>query len=91
MDKLKQQGKWAKFIKSGFKKSIKTRDGHWKSVGPVHIKDEDYGTTNLGSMFPMTNRYVKKVKRDLKTEYRAVKRGQKHKLKLEIEEMLLEN
>ena len=92
MDLLKRKAKEIKSDKRRFKKYVpKTDDSIMKGrhVGPAHISEEDYGTY-LNGMFPLTNRYVKKVKEGLKAEYRAAKRGEKQQIKKSIEEELLE-
>jgi hypothetical protein len=89
MDRLKQQGKWAKFIKNSFRNPEETADGTWKYSGSAHIKQSEYGV--IYDEAPYTNRYVKKVKEELKKEYRAVKRSEKQAVRKEIEEILLED
>lgn len=91
MDVLKQKGKHCKLVKSTFKDYVKTKSLKYRAIGPAHIKEGDYGTPGINGMHPITNRYVKQVKADLKREYRATKRGEKHKLKQEIEDILTED
>jgi hypothetical protein len=89
MDRLKRQANWCRFVKQRFKESVQTSDGRWRMFGPVHVKSEDYGK-DFGGLVPYTNRYVKAVKRELKIEYRAAKRGEKQEVRKEIERILLE-
>lgn len=89
MDRLKKQGQWAKFVKNTFRNAEKTPDGKWKYTGSTHIKQSEYGI--IYDEAPYTNRYVKKVKEELKKEYRAVKRSEKQAVRKEIEEILLED
>lgn len=89
MDKLKQQGRYAKAMKSSWRNHRKKGDDYI-ITGAVHVKEKDYGTFALGSCHPITNRYIKKLKEGLKVEYRAVKRGENHKIKQEIARTILE-
>jgi hypothetical protein len=90
MDKLKQKGLECKQSKSWLKdwewNTPQCRTGRTK--GTAHIKAKDYGKTF--DLAPLTNRYVKKFKEELKREYRSVKRSEKHKLKSEIEQSILD-
>jgi len=88
MDRLKQKGKDCKMAKTSFRDGEFLSSGKWKSYGAVHIKDKDYG--KFLDLCPITNRYIKKLKQELKAEYRAVKRGENQKLKREIDAILLE-
>ena len=89
MDRLKQQGKLSKIVKNRFRAFKKTLDGHFVHFGPVHITEKEYGMSNGYS--PLTNKYVKKIKKDLKREYRGVKHSEKQQVRKEIEQTLLEN
>lgn len=88
MDRLKQQGNWAKFCKTSFKEAEKTSPRGYKFTGPTHITQAQYGTSPSG--VPLTNKYLKKVKEGLKREYRAVKRGEKQLVRKEINSILLD-
>lgn len=91
MDRLKQIAKHCKISKVW----LKDGDWHtpsqrrWKSRGTAHIKAEDYG--KVFDLAPITNKYVKKLKQELKVEYRAVKRSENNRIKQEIEQILLED
>jgi hypothetical protein len=87
MDRLKQQGRWAKFVKSQFKSHLGREEG-FRPYGPTHVKAKDYG--KIFDVAPFTNKYVKKVKQELKAEYRAVKRSERNRVNKEIQEILLE-
>ncbi len=88
MDVLKQKGKYNKMVKSSFK-SFEFNGRKARQFGPVHITEEDYGSSR-GGLMPLTNTYLKKIKDELKVEYRAVKRNEKHKLKMQIQQDLLD-
>ena len=85
MDMLKQKCKDIKQQKRALlKQCVLTADGKsYKYVGKSHISERDYGTHRNG-LFPLTNRYVKKRKKEMKIELRAVKRGAKQKIRKEM-------
>ena len=91
MDVLKQKGKHNKQIKERLLKRIDFEDGEINRFGKLHIKQKNYGKLLLNGIDPLTNREVKRLKKNLKIEYRGVKRHQKHLTRKEIEEILLED
>jgi len=89
MDVLKQKGKDCKAEKADLLRRVVFEEGQSKEFrGDSHIKEENYGEPLINGMHPLTNRYVKKMKEDLKREYRGVKRGEKQKLKKEIQSII---
>ena len=90
MDRLRQKGKENKRYKSWLKNEAWTTPSgkKWRARGTAHIKEEDYG--KILDLFPLTNRYVQHLKKELKIEYRAVKRSEKQYIKKEIEQILLD-
>lgn len=90
MDKIKLKTNHCKAVKSAFKSHEQKQNGRFRTFGPAHIKAKDYGTTNWGTCFPVTNRYIKETKEDLKREVRSAKRSYKQDIKKEIAQILLE-
>jgi hypothetical protein len=86
MDELKLKGKECKVVKSSLLKRVDFDSGNVRFTGNNHIKDEDYGKLIVNNCStPFTNKYVKKVKDELKRDYRAKKRALKQRLRKEIE------
>jgi len=84
MDELKQEGKRCKIVKSSLLKRVDWKGGKVKFKGKSHIKQKDYGAFVINGMHPLTNRYVKQVKAELRAGYRAKKRSIRQKVKKEI-------
>lgn len=92
MDVLKQKGKDNKLHKKSLlKRLVSFEGGKARFEGESHITEAEYGQPLINGMHPYTNSYVKKFKNELKVEYRAVKRSEKHKLKKEIQELMEED
>lgn len=62
---------------------LKSQIAYIKARKPERISQKDYGEHLLDGMFPLTNRYVKQRKGELKREYRAAKRSDKQRWKRE--------
>lgn len=87
MDELKQEGKMCKVVKSSLlRKPIWKDGGKVKFKGKSYILQKDYGQFVLNGMYPLTNKYVKQVKSDLKRGYRSKKRSIRQRVRKEINE-----
>ncbi len=81
MDKLKEKGKEIKMQKAWLR-NFEWTGRRGRHYGPAHIKAEDYG--KILDLVPVTNSYVKKLKQEMKREYRSVKRGEKQEIRKQI-------